>query len=90
MLIAGNKTVQDLPKFGGNLQGKREIFMHHILENCTNYNCDFYHAQAREIYAQYAENLCIVLATVMKYIWRHGEADIKVPSPVGSKRKREG
>ena len=27
VLIAGNKTVENLPKYGGNLQGKREMCM---------------------------------------------------------------
>ena len=31
LLIAGNKTVRDLPKYGGNLHGKRDMCMHHIL-----------------------------------------------------------
>ena len=33
VLIAGNKTTKDLQKYGGNLHGKREMRMHHILEN---------------------------------------------------------
>ena len=31
VLIAGNKTVKDLPKYGGNLHGKQDMCMHHIL-----------------------------------------------------------
>ena len=52
-------------------------------------NCYFYHAQAKEMNAQYAANVCTVLATGMDYIWRHGAEDIQVPSPIGSKLKRE-
>ena len=33
VLILGNKTVRDLPKYGGNFQGKRDMCMHHTLEN---------------------------------------------------------
>ena len=32
VLIAGNKTKRNFPKYGGNLQGKRDMRMHHILE----------------------------------------------------------
>ena len=32
VLIAGNKTVIYLPKYGGNLHGKRDMFIHHILK----------------------------------------------------------
>ena len=39
--------------------------------------------------AQYASNVCTVLAPGMDYILRHGAADIQVPYPIGSKRKRE-
>ena len=31
LLIAGNRTVRDLTKYGGNLQGKRDMCMHYIL-----------------------------------------------------------
>ena len=31
VLIVGNKTVRDLPKYGGNLQGKGDMFMYHTL-----------------------------------------------------------
>ena len=47
VLIAGNKTVKDLPKYGGKLHGKRDTCMHHILEKYRNPNCLFYHAQAK-------------------------------------------
>ena len=32
VLIAGSKKVRDLPKYGGNLQVKRDMCMDHILE----------------------------------------------------------
>ena len=87
VLIAGNKTVKDLPKYGGNLHGKREMCMHHILETCRNPNCSFYHAQAKELDVQYAANVCTSIAPGMDYIWRHGAADIQIPAPVGSNQK---
>ena len=89
LLIAGNKTVHDLKKIGSNLQGKRDICMHHILTKCINPNCTFYHAQSKELDAQYADNICTVQAPVMDFIWRHGASYIQVPSPVRINRKRE-
>ena len=47
LLISVNKTVRDLPKFGGNIQGKRYIYMHHILAKCINPNFNFYHVQEK-------------------------------------------
>ena len=47
LLIAGNKTVKCLPKYGGNLHGKRDMCMNHILEKYRNPNLPFYHAQAK-------------------------------------------
>ena len=47
VLVARNKTTKYLPKYGGNLHGKRDICMHHILEKCRNPNFSFYHAQAK-------------------------------------------
>ena len=32
VLVAGNKTMKYFPKFGGDLHGKRDMCMHHILE----------------------------------------------------------
>ena len=32
LLIAGSKTVRDLPKYEGNLNGKTGMCMHHILK----------------------------------------------------------
>ena len=61
-LVAGNKTTNFLPKYGGNLHGKRDMYMHHILEKYRNPNCSFYHAQAKELGSQYAANVCIVIA----------------------------
>ena len=63
--------------------------MHHILTKCRNLNCSFYHAHAKELDAQYAANVCTVIAPGMNYIWVHGAADIQMPDPVGSKRKME-
>ena len=77
----------DLPKYGGNFQGKRDMCMHHILGKFTKPNCVFYHAQANELDAQYVENLCKVMALGMDYIWIHRAEDIQVLSPVGSKHK---
>ena len=34
VLIAGKKTVNDLPKYGGKLHGKRDMCMNQILEKC--------------------------------------------------------
>ena len=45
--IDRGKKTKDLPKYGGNLHGKRDMCMHHILEKCRNPNCSFYHAQAK-------------------------------------------
>ena len=45
VLVAGNKTTKDLPKYGGNLHGKRDMCMHQILAKFRNPNCSFYHAQ---------------------------------------------
>ena len=47
VLIAGNKTVKYLPKYGGNLHGKRDMYMHHILAKYRNPNVLFYHSQAK-------------------------------------------
>ena len=88
MIHAGNKTVCDLPKFGGNLQGKRDMRVHHILAKFMNHNCNFYHAQAKEMDEKYAADICTVLSPGMDYIWRHGASDIQVQYPVGSKHKR--
>ena len=57
-------------------------------EKFMNPNCLFYHAQAKELDAQYSANVCTVMAPGIDYIWRHGAADIQMPSLVGSKRKR--
>ena len=47
LLFAGNKTTKYLSKYGGNLHGKRDMCMHHILEKCRNPNCLFYHEQEK-------------------------------------------
>ena len=47
VLVAGNKTTKYLSKYGGDLHGKRDMCMHHILEKCRNPNLSFYHAQAK-------------------------------------------
>ena len=62
ILIVGNKTVRDSPKFGGNLQGNRDMCMHNSLTKLMNTNCSFYHAQAKEMDAQYTANIFKVLA----------------------------
>ena len=87
VFIAGNKTVKDLPKHGGNLHSKRNMCMHHILEKYRNPNFSFYHAQAKELDAKYAANVCKVIAPGVYYIWRHGAADIQIPAPLVSKHK---
>ena len=56
---------------------------------CINPNFLFYHEQAKELDAQYAVNICTVIAPGMDYIWRHGAAGIQMPAPVGSKRKMD-
>ena len=61
VLIVGNKKVRDYPKFGGNMQGKRDICMQHILAKYMNPNFYFYHAQTKETDSQYADNICTVL-----------------------------
>ena len=38
VLITGNKRVKNLQKYGGHLHGKRDMYMHHILEKCRNPN----------------------------------------------------
>ena len=85
VLVAGNKTTKDLPKYGRNLHGKRDMCMHHILEKCRNPNFSFYHAQKKWMDSQYAANVCTVIAPGMDYIWMHGAEDIQIPDPVGSK-----
>ena len=47
ILIAINKKVKDLPKYGGNLHDKRDMCIKHISEKCRNPNFSFYHAQAK-------------------------------------------
>ena len=47
VLVAGNKATKYLPKYGGNLHGKRGMCMHHILEKNRNPNCSFYHAHTK-------------------------------------------
>ena len=89
VVVVGNNTVKDLPEYEGNLHGKRGMCMHHILEKCRNPNCSFYHAKAKELDAQYASNVCTVIAPGRDYIWRYGTADIQMPAPVGSKLKME-
>ena len=86
-MVAGNNTTKYLPKYGGNLHGKRDMCMHQILEKRRNPHCLFYHAQAKELDSQYAANVFTVIAPGMDYIWRHGVADIQMPAPVGSKLK---
>ena len=41
LLMVENKTVKYLPKYGGNLHGKRNMCMQHILKKCRNSNCSF-------------------------------------------------
>ena len=89
VLVAGNKTTKDLPKYWVNLHGKMDMCMYHILEKFKNPNCSFYHAQAKELDSQYAANVFTVIEPGMDYIWRHGAADIQIPVPVGSKRKMD-
>ena len=89
VLITGNKTVKDLPKYRGNLHGKRDMCIQHILAKYRNPNFSFYHAQAKYLDAQYAANVCTVIAPGMEYFWRHGAADIHMPAPVVSKCKME-
>ena len=89
VLVAGNKTTKDFPKYGGNLHGKRDMYMHSILEKSRNPNFYFYHAQSKELDSQYASNVCTLIATGMDYIWRHGAAYILIPDPVGSKRNMD-
>ena len=78
--------MKDFPKYVGNLHGKRDMSMHHILEKCRNPNCSFYHEQKKLLDAQYAANVCTVIVPGMEYISRHGAADIQMPDPVWSKR----
>ena len=63
--------------------------MHHNLEKFRYPNFSFYHAQAKELDAQYAANVCTVIAPGMDYIWRHGAADIQMLAPVGRKHKMD-
>ena len=63
--------------------------MHHILEKCRNPNCSFYHAQAKELDAQYAANVCTLIAPGMDYIWRDGAADIQMLAPVVRNNKMD-
>ena len=89
ILVAGNKTTKYLSKYGVNLHGKRDMCMHHILARCRNPDCSLYHAKAKESDAQYAANVCTVIAPGMDYIWMHGAVDIQMPAPVGSKCKMD-
>ena len=63
--------------------------MHHILEKFINPNFSFYHAQAKELDAQYAANVCTLIAPGTDYIWRHVAAENHMLDPVGSKRKMD-
>ena len=65
LLITGNKIVRNLPKYGGNLNGKRDMCMHHIWGKCMNPNFLFYHAQAKELDAQYVVNVFTVMSPGM-------------------------
>ena len=65
VLVAGNKTTKYLPKYGGNLYGKRDMCMHRILEKCRNPNFSFYHAQGKTLDSQYTANVCRVIAPRM-------------------------
>ena len=47
VMVTGNKTTKDSPKYEVKLQGKREMCMHHILAKWRNPNCSFYHAQEK-------------------------------------------
>ena len=47
VLVAVNKTTKDFPKYGGNLNGKREMCINHIMKKYRKTNCMFYHAQAK-------------------------------------------
>ena len=38
VMVAGNKTTKDFPKYGGNLHGKRDMCMHHIFAKSRNPN----------------------------------------------------
>ena len=46
-LVEGDKTTKYLTKYGGNLHGKRDMCMNHILAKCRNPNYSVYHAQAK-------------------------------------------
>ena len=58
-------------------------------KNKKNLNCPFYPAQAKELGAQYADNVCTLIALGIYYIWRYGVADIQMPAPVGSKHNMD-
>ena len=46
VLMTGNKTTKYLPKYKGNLHGKRDMCMHHILKNAeTQIDCSIMHMQ---------------------------------------------
>ena len=75
VLVAGDKTTKDLPKYARNLHGKRDMCMHHILEKCRKPNFSFDHAQSKELDAQYAANVCTVIVPGMEYVWRHSATE---------------
>ena len=56
---------------------------------CINPNFLFYHAQAKELDAQYAANICTVIAPGTDNIWRHVAAENHMLDPVGIKRKMD-
>ena len=89
LLVAVNKTTKDLPKYGGNLHGKRDMCMKHIWDKSRNPNCLFYYAQEKELDEQYAANVCTVIAPGMDYIWRHGASDIQISATLGRNHKME-
>ena len=47
VLISGNRATKYLPKYWGNLHGKRDMCMHQILEKCRSPNLLFYLEQAK-------------------------------------------
>ena len=59
--------------------------MHRILEKYRNPDFLCSHAQAKELDAQHASNVCTVIVPGMDYIWRYGPANIQMPASVGIK-----
>ena len=80
---SGVKKPLDLPKFRGNVHGKKEGFMHYMLANFSKPNLQFYHLPTSEIERWYAEVVFRMIAPGLDHIMKQGLSDIQM---AGTKR----